>query len=135
MGMDILDYNDKVTRQNAGVDTYINPLVSRKRLEWIAHNHIVSNHAEYRLLQRDILVDRNLKRSILNSPLAFKSIEGTIYIALDLYYYIVIDDRGNQNPIVVTFADARENLSARGTNVFEMAVVEYKKFIKKSREA
>jgi hypothetical protein len=116
-------------------DEYINILVSRKKLEWIAHNHILSNHAEYRLLQRDILIDRDLKKSILNSPLAWKSIIGTIYIALDLYRYIVVDDREYGSPIVVTFADTRDNPSAKGINVFEMAVVEYKKFIKKSKEA
>lgn len=114
-------------------DEYINILVSRKRIEWIAVAHKVSNHAEFRLIQRDTIVDRDLKTWIRNSPLSWKSIKGTIYIALDLYYYIVVDDRTGE-PVVVTFADARDNQVASGTNVFEMAMVEYKKFIKKSKE-
>lgn len=114
-------------------DEYINILVSRKRIEWIAVAHKVSNHAEFRLIQRDPIVDRNLKTWIRNSPLSWKSIKGTIYIALDLYHYIVVDDRTGE-PVIVTFADARDNQVASGTNVFEMAMVEYKKFIKKSKE-
>lgn len=127
--MNIIDLKD-MKREQDRVDTYINPLVSRKRIEWIATNFKVSNHAEYRLLQRDTLIDRDLKNCIRRSPLSWKSIEGTIYIAFDLYYYIVVDDRSGE-PLVVTFADARDNMSAKGTNVFEMAVVEYKKFVKK----
>lgn len=114
------------------IETYINPLVSRKRVEWVAYNFKLSNHAEFRQIQRDTILNRDFKNCIRNSPLCWKSIEGTIYIALDLYYYIVVDDRTGE-PIIVTFADARENPRGRGANVFEMAMFEYKQLIKKMK--
>ena len=49
----------------------INILVSRKKLEWIAHNFRVSDHAEFRMVQRDSKLNRDLRTSILNSPLAW----------------------------------------------------------------
>lgn len=120
---------------NAEKEEYINILVSRKRIEWIACTYKVSAHAEYRFIQRDNIVDRDLKTSIRRSPLSWKSVEdGKIYIAFDLYRYIVVDDSDNTTPVIVTFADARENPLAKGTNVFEMAMFEYKKFIRKSKE-
>ncbi len=120
---------------NAEKEEYINILVSRKRIEWIACTCKVSAHAEYRFIQRDNVVDRDLKTSIRRSPLSWKSVEdGKIYIAFDLYRYIVVDDSDNTTPIIVTFADARENPIAKGTNVFEMAMFEYKKFVKKMKE-
>lgn len=115
-------------------EEYINILVSRKRIEWIAVRHKVSAHAEYRFIQRDTVMNRDLTYSIRKSPLNWKGVDGQIYIAFDLYRYIVVDDSDSKTPVIITFADARENPTARGTNVFEMAMFEYKKFVKKMKE-
>lgn len=119
---------------DAEKEEYINILVSRKRIEWIAVRHKVSAHAEYRFIQRDTVMNRDLTYSIRKSPLNWKGVDGQIYIAFDLYRYIVVDDSDSKTPVIITFADARENPTARGTNVFEMAMFEYKKFVKKMKE-
>lgn len=119
---------------DAEKEEYINILVSRKRIEWIAVRHKVSAHAEYRFIQRDTVMNRDLTYSIRKSPLNWKGVDGQIYIAFDLYRYIVVDDSDSKTPVIITFADARENPTAKGTNVFEMAMFEYKKFVKKMKE-
>lgn len=125
--MEIIDLKE-AKKQLDTEEEYINMLVSRKRIEWIAYNFKVSTHAQYRFVQRDTVLERDLKACIRRSPLCWKTIEGTICIALDLYRYIVVDDRTGE-PIVVTFVDARE----KGTNVWETAMVEYKKFVSQRR--
>lgn len=125
--MGFIDISEIKKKQNKE-ESYINMLVSRKRIEWIALNFKLSTHAQFRLVQRDTLVERNLKLSIRRSPLCWKSIEGTICIAFDLYNYIVVDDRSGE-PIIATFVDTRD----KKTNVWEVAMVEYKKFVAKSK--
>lgn len=115
-------------RMQKNEDTYINMLVSRKKIEWISCNFIVSAHAQMRFIQRDTILERDLKTCIRRSPLCWKNINGTISIAFDLYNYIIVDDRTSE-PVIVTFADARENPVTRGTDVWQMAMFEYKKFI------
>ena len=107
-------------------------LVSRKRIEWIACTFKVSAHAEYRMIQRDTMLDRNLKMTIRRSPLCWKTVEGQICIAFDLYRYIIVDDRTDE-PIIVTFADTRDNPVANGADVWQMAMREYKRFVAKNR--
>ena len=60
--------------------------------------------------------------------MCWKCIEGTICIAFDLYNYIVVDDRSGE-PVIATFVDTRD----KKTNVWEVAMVEYKKFVAKSK--
>jgi hypothetical protein len=125
--MEIIDLKETKRQQNQE-EYYINMLVSRKRIEWIACNFKLSSHAEFRFVQRDTMVERDLKSCIRRSPLCWKTIEGTICIAFDLYNYIIVDDRTGE-PIIVTFVNAKE----KGVNVWETAMVEYKKFVAKGR--
>lgn len=126
--MKIIDLKEQAEKQEKE-EPYINILVSRKRIEWIACNFKITEHAQFRFVQRDTEADRNLKRCIRNSPLSWKQVNGTIAIAFDLYNYIVVDDSTGE-PIIITFCDTK----SKGSNVFEKAVVEYKKFVAQKRD-
>lgn len=125
--MKIIDLKETKRKQNKE-ESVINMLVSRRRIEWVACNFKLSTHAQFRFVQRDTYMERDLKSCIRRSPLCWKTIEGTICIAFDLYTYIVVDDRTGE-PVIVTFVDTKE----KGTNVWELAMVEYKKFVAKNK--
>lgn len=107
-----------------------NILVGRKKLEWIAKNFIMSEHAKFAQIRRDDTLSRRaLKKRILNSPLSWKTRNNCVAIALDLYNYVVVDpenkdDYGTTTPIIVTFVNVRES----GINVVDKFIVEYKDF-------
>ena len=69
----------------------INMLVGRKKLEWIAYNLVMTDHSKVRMRQRDENDRNDMKERILNSPLAWKTYNNRICIALNLYEYIVVD--------------------------------------------
>ena len=118
--MKILDYEKQEKVKTA--------LVSRKFIEWVAHTFEVSEHAEFRMVERDKYVNRDLRKSILNSPLAWKSIEeNRVFIALDLYNYIVVHtDREKGKPIIITFATTKD----KDTTVEVKYQVDYKKYMR-----
>lgn len=107
-----------------------NILVGRKKLEWIANNFIMSEHAKFAQIRRDDALTKDaLKKRILNSPLSWKTKNNCVAIALDLYNYIVVDPEnkdsyGTTIPIVVTFVNVKES----GINVVDKFIVEYKDF-------
>lgn len=111
-------------------EKYINMLVSRKYVVWVANNFKITEHAQFRFVQRDTVAERDLKKCILNSPLVWKNTNGTICIALDLYNYIVVDTIDGV-PTIITFADTRDK--GIRTKVFDKMFVEYKKFIAESK--
>ncbi len=110
-------------------DRYINILVSRKYLVWVASNFKITDHAQFRFVQRDTQVSRDLKKCILNSPLAWKNYNGTVCIALNLYDYIVVDSNDGV-PVIKTFATTKEYDSS----VVDKMFVEYKRFIIESKK-
>ena len=80
-----------------------NILVGRKKVEWIANNIKLTQHAELRLLQKDKST-RSIKHRILETPLAWKTETGCIAIATDLFHYFVVnpskeDETGNNYPM------------------------------------
>lgn len=79
-------------------------LVARKRLEFIAHNYLVSSHARERLKERRA-VHSTIKDSILKSPLAWRLPNGTIKIAFNKTEFIVVSDTTgtNDSPTIITF--------------------------------
>ena len=107
-----------------------NILVGRKKLEWVASNFIMSEHAKFAQIRRDDTLSRSaLKKRILNSPLSWKTKNNCVAVALDLYNYVVVDpenkdDYGTTIPIIVTFVNVRES----GINVVDKFIVEYKDF-------
>ena len=131
--MEITDYKNIAKRED--VETCI--LVGRKKIQWIAYNFVMTTHANMRIIQRDEMLERNFKNEILNTVLAWKNINGTISIALNLYKYIIVDIRpdetGKDVPYVVTFADTRDT-KEKDRDVVMTMFREYKKFIAKRRE-
>ena len=108
---------------------YINNiLVGRKKVEWIANNIQLTNHAELRLLQKD-KSRKNIKDRILESPLSWKLATGCIAIATDLFHYFIInaekkDENGNNYPALVTLID----LTKDGLTVVDKFLLDYKTF-------
>ena len=128
--MEIINFKDIKKKQE---DVCI--LVGRKKIQWIAYNFKMTEHADIRIIQRDELIDRNFKNSIRDTVLAWKNINGTISIALDLYKYIIVDikqENGKDVPYIVTFADTRDSREKDRDVVVKM-FKEYKKFISKRR--
>lgn len=126
--MEIIDLKETKRNQN-NEENYINMLVSRKKIEWIAFNFKVSSHAQIRFIQRDTILERDLKQCIRRSPLCWKRVDGAICIAFDLYNYIVVIEDSDGNPLIKTFLDAREDRRAKNLDVWQLAMMEYKKFV------
>jgi hypothetical protein len=90
-------------------------LVGRGKIEWIAYNYQLSNHAEERMLERiKKAKKKTLKERILDSQFAWKTYKGCICIALDLYEYIVVNPSVKNNingwiPLVVTYVDTKDD--------------------------
>lgn len=131
--MEIVDLKETKTQQTKE-DSYINMLVSRKKIEWIATNFKVSNHAELRFIQRDTTLNRDLKSCIRRSPLCWKQLDGCICIAFDLYTYIVVVISDDNIPVIKTFLDTREDTRASDLDVWQLAMMEYKKFVAERRK-
>lgn len=112
---------------------YINPLVSRKKIEWIAYHYVLSEHVKVAMIRRDTEQGLDLRTRILNSPLAWKTYEGRIAIALDLYSYIIVDtstqEEGHQVPVVCTYVNTKDN----EVNVVDKMLVTYKEFCRERR--
>lgn len=106
----------------------VNILVGRKKVEWVAHNYILSEHAKMQLVRRDASESFDLKDRVLLSPLFWKTFNGNICIAFNLYQYIVVDTTkeidGKVVPYVVTFVDTKKT---RGT-VIDKLLMTYKEF-------
>lgn len=120
--MEFINLKEKKKEQR---EDYTNILVGRKKIQWIAYNFVMSEHAEIRMVQRDTLTTRNLKDCIINTVLAWKNTNGTISIALDLYNYIVVKIEENI-PKIITFASTKDY----DCTVVDKMFVEYKRFIK-----
>lgn len=114
------------------IDKEINILVGRKKVEWIAHTYVLSQHAKTQMIRRDYFPTFELRGRIMNSPLAWKTYNNCIAIALDFYNYIVVDPtteiEGEVKPTVVTFVET----TSLDENVIGKMLVTYREFCKKS---
>ncbi len=85
----------------------VNVLVGRKKIEWIAYNHKISDHAKMQMVRRGCR-NYNLQTMILNSPLNWKLPNGYIAIALNLFEYIVVASANDTDEAtVVTYVNLR----------------------------
>lgn len=107
---------------------YVDILVSRKQIEDIANNYTLSEHAKMRLIRRGGRLEFNIKANILNCPLAWKTKNKSIAVALDLYRYIVVSyDNEQRKPVVLTMVDTKGS----GMNVVDKMLIEYKEAFKR----
>ena len=81
-------------------------------LEEIANNFSLSYHARQRLEERGKEID--VKNLILNSCLAYYNTDGTINIAKDKYFYLVVAIK-TDGYTVVTYKEKSHN----GITIFE----------------
>lgn len=81
-------------------------LISRKKIEFIAHNFKVSRHAYQRICERS--KQKNIRKMILNSPLSWQSSDGFINIATDLFHYLVLAEFDNTY-LIITYQDKSIN--------------------------
>lgn len=104
----------------------VNVLVGRKKVEWIAYNHKISEHAKMQMVRRGLL-NYNLTAAILNTPLSWKLPKGYIAIALNLYEYVVavIPEKATAATIV-TYV----NLSDTGYSVVDRMLIAYQDAIR-----
>lgn len=104
----------------------VNVLVGRKKVEWVAYNHKISEHAKMQMLRRGLL-SYNLTAAILNTPLTWKLPKGYIAIALNLYEYIVVAIPEKEVPAtIVTYV----NLSDEGYSVIDKMLITYQDVIR-----
>lgn len=87
-----------------------NILIGRKKLEYIAYNYTITEHAQIKLEER--CKNPNVRQMILNSPLCWKNTDGTINIATDLYHYFVVScakELDKDKFIIVTYKEKSLN--------------------------
>ena len=73
-----------------------NMLVGKKKIEYIAHNIIISNHAKNRMEKRLNKNKKTICKMILNSPMWYRNNDGTINIAINRYNYFVVSEKNNK---------------------------------------
>lgn len=84
-------------------------------LEEIASKYYITSHAKIRMLERG-LNEEAIKKIILNPLVAYFNTDGTINIAQDKNYYLVVRyDSYYDNYVVITYKEPSRN----GKNIFE----------------
>ena len=94
-----------------------NMLVSRKKIEYIAHNLIVTTHAKQRIEER-LDKDADIRVMILNSPLWYRNIDGTINIAIDQQTYFVVSENNGRFALVTIKEPSRNGYDIMDKFVF-----------------
>ena len=83
-------------------------LVGEKRLQEIAENFVISNHASQKIAERNPNI--NIKEIILNPLIAYYNTDGTINIALNEYEYLVVSrKKHNDTYNIITYKEKSHN--------------------------
>lgn len=109
-------------------DGVVNILVSRKKIEWVAHNVVLSSHAKMQMVRRGMVIT-NLTDLMLNCPLAWKEGKDYIAVALNLFEYVIVampEEQGG-TPVVVTYV----NLKGQSYSVIDKMLVAYQDEVRK----
>lgn len=103
-------------------DGVVNILVSRKKVEWVAHNFEISNHAKMQMVRRGLL-NTNIASLILNSPLFWKEGKAYIAIAFNLFEYIIVavPEMNSGKPVIVTYVSLKD----QGYSVIDKMLIAY----------
>lgn len=106
-------------------ESVVNVLVGRKKIEWIAYNHKLTNHAKMQMMRRGFN-EGDLQSAILNSPLSWKFSEGYAGIALNLFEYLVVTNDDSPKSSVVTYV----NLEDEEYSVIDKMLISYQDAIR-----
>lgn len=89
----------------------VNELIARKKIEWIAYNYKMTDHAQERIKERKE-TELTIKELILKTPLAWKTPEDFFCLALGLTEFIVIkiknNEEGTQTPVILTYISTKQ---------------------------
>lgn len=113
--------------KNYHTDAVPNILVSRRVIKWVAHNLEFTNHASFNIINRDSIFNRDFKKSVHESPLAWKQTDGRIAIALNLFEYIIVEIDNNK-ATVITFINTKDS-KEDGDNVVYRMFKDYRNFL------
>lgn len=116
-----------MTEKEYYTDLTPNILVSRRVIKWVAHNLEFTNHASFNIINRDSILNRDFKKSIHESPLAWKHTTNRIAIALNLFEYIIVEI-SNKKANVITFINTKDS-NDKGDNVVYRMIKDYRKFL------
>ena len=94
-------------------------MISRKKIEYIANNIVISEHAKIRIEER-LGHNVNIKQMILNSPLWFRNTDECITIAIDQNRYFVVREF-EDHFLLITVKEASKN----GYDVMDKFVLAY----------
>lgn len=106
-------------------ESVVNVLVGRKKIEWIAYNHRLTNHAKMQMMRRGFN-EGDLQSAILNSPLSWKFSEGYVGIALNLFEYLVVTNDVSPKSSIVTYV----NLEDEEYSVIDKMLISYQDAIR-----
>jgi hypothetical protein len=106
-------------------ESVVNVLVGRKKIEWIAYNHKLTNHAKMQMMRRGFN-EGDLRSAILNSPLSWKFSEGYVGIALNLFEYLVVTNDESPKSSIVTYV----NLEDEEYSVIDKMLISYQDAIR-----
>lgn len=82
-------------------------VLSRKKIEYIAHNYEFSKHSFNRLRQRCGNFD--VRKMILNALFAYVNTDGYINIAVDLNHFFIVKELKNNKYKIITFQEKSMN--------------------------
>lgn len=94
-------------------------IISRKKIEYIAHNLIITEHAMERIRER-LPKNIDIRVAILNSPFWYRNIDGTINIAIDQNKYFVVNEKNGVFTLITV-----KNPSALGYDITDKFVIAY----------
>lgn len=99
--------------------------INRTKLDYVSYNYVVSEHAQLRMVERDFEFNRDIKKSIQNALVGWKSpVDNHIIIAFNSYNYIVVD-MSKEKPVIVTFGTTK----FKNTTIVEKMFIDYKELL------
>lgn len=106
-----------------------NMLISRKKIEYIAHNLVITNHAKQRIMER-LGCNVDIRQLILNSPFWFRDVDESIVISIDQQRYFVIAENNNTFKLI-TIKEPSEN----GYDIMDKFVLAYSRKERERKES
>lgn len=96
-----------------------NMLISRKKIEYIAHNLVITNHAKQRIMER-LGCNVDIRQLILNSPFWFRDVDESIVISIDQQRYFIVSESDNVFKLITV-----KEPSKNGYDIMDKFVLAY----------